>query len=130
MITINTTEKWLEFSFSLNPIKKELDKVWLCIKVVNKGSIDLGFRFGKIDTTEVEVAPAVAEVRDETGTITQEAVAALMGTKSEFDFYTQEFVVTLPKTNEEIKTYSFEKAHEDALVVLKEACKSKATFSL
>ena len=61
MITITTKENWLEYSFSPNPIKGELNKVWLCIKVANKGSVDLGLRFGKIDTYEVEVAPAVAE---------------------------------------------------------------------
>ncbi len=117
MITITTTEKWIEFKGLSSPIKGELNKVWLGVTLANKGSADLSLRFGKIDTRQVIDTPAVAEIID--GNLVNKE--ATFKEEKYFDFYTPVLIVKeLKKPDEEIKAYSYNQAHEDALALLQE----------
>lgn len=132
MITITTTEKWMEFKGLSSPIKGELNKVWLVVTLANKGSVNLSLRFGKIDTKQVIDVPAVEEVRDETGEITVVGKEATFKDEKYFDFYTPVLIVKeFKKTDEEIKAYSYNQAHEDALALLQELIITEnTTFSI
>jgi hypothetical protein len=109
MITIATTEKWIEFSNLENPIKAEFDRIWLSnIDISRRGNVTIKCVFGKIEQRLNE---------------SNEPEPYFNPSQYGFEY-------SLSKTDEEVKGYGYDQLHTDAKAILETICLSQATFTI
>lgn len=99
MITITTTEKWVEFDSMEMPVKETDNVIFLALTLERKGEITIGFEFGKIEDNDFK--------------------------RNSNTFL--EMSATLQKTSQEIEAYSYNQLHADAKAYLEFHCISPNT---